>query len=414
MTLGNKTGIDARWFRLASAILSMMLIGLYQYSWTVFKNPLQEALHLGSSTVQVTFTLSTWTMTLSQPFSGYIADKHGPLLVNVIGAVIAGLGWIGSSFARNPESLYFAYGLGAAGAGAIYGIAIGIATRWFPDKRGLATGLVVFGFGFGAAVFNGPISSLVEASGYRSAFLYMGSSMLIALTVLGLLSRYPAAKWQASQNVAKTSAATSTDRDGAQRGPKEMFRTHQWWVLYFAFIMTANTGLMVTAQLTDMGTFFSISTELVLMASGVFSITNGVGRIVGGWVSDRLGRERTMSLFFVLQGILSLLLLRLGSFGVVFVVLIAAIGFFWGPIFTFFPAMIADYYGRRHTTVNYGITRQRLGRTSWRICDRCALFNVRRVYYSNPRIGHAQLWRRSASDLSSHEETLRRELRSPF
>jgi len=356
MTLGNKTGIDARWFRLASAILSMMLIGLYQYSWTIFKNPLQEALQLSSSTVQVTFTLSTWTMTLSQPFSGYIADKHGPLLINVIGAVIAGLGWIGSSFAKNPESLYFAYGLGAVGAGAIYGTAVGTATRWFPDKRGLATGLVVFGFGFGAAVFNGPISSLVEASGYRSAFLYMGSSMLIALTVLGLLSRYPTAEWQAGQSIALTGAATSTDRDGVERDPKEMFRTHQWWILYFAFIMTANTGLMVTAQLTDMGTFFSISTELVLLASGVFSITNGVGRIVGGWVSDRLGRERTMSLFFVLQGILSLLLLRLGSFGVVFVVLIAAIGFLWGPIFTFFPAIIADYYGRRHATVNYGIT----------------------------------------------------------
>ena len=348
--------MDSRWFRLASATFSMMLIGLYQYSWTILKNPLQEALQLSSSTVQLTFTLSTWTMTLSQPFSGYVADKYGPLLVNVVGAVIAGLGWIGSSFAQNPVELYLAYGLGAIGAGAIYGIAVSTATRWFSDKRGLATGLVAFGFGFGAAIFNGPISWMVGASSYHSALLYMGSAMLIVLTVLGFLTCYPTAEWQAGQSVSRSGATESSDHTGTQRGPKEMLSTRQWWVLYVAFIMTANTGLMVTAQLTDMGTFFNISAELVLLASGVFSITNGVGRIFGGWVSDRLGRERTMSLFFALQGILSLLLLRLGSTGVAFVILIAAIGLLWGPIFTFFPAIITDYYGQRHATSNYGIT----------------------------------------------------------
>ena len=333
----------------------MMLIGLYQYSWTIFKNPLQDSLLLSSSAIQLTFTLSIWAMTLSQPFSGYVADKRSPLLVNLLGAGLAGLGWIGSSFAQTAEGLYFAYGIGAIGVGAIYGIAVGMATRWFPDKRGLATGLVAFGFGFGAAVFNGPISWIVEISGYRYALLYMGSAMLLSLTALGLFSRYPSAEWQPSRRT-KTDPVVSSVRTGQQLSPRQMLRTSQWWILYIAFIMTANTGLMVTAQLTDMGKFFHVSAELVLLTSGVFSVTNGVGRIVGGWVSDRLGRGRTMSVFFALQGFLSILLLLSGSVGILFLVLVASIGFLWGPIFTFFPAIIADYYGRRHSTVNYGIT----------------------------------------------------------
>ncbi len=345
----------SRWLRLAAAMMSMMLIGLYQYSWTIYKLPIQDSLHLSSSTVQLTFTLATWAMTLSQPFSGYVADKRNPLMVSIVGAVLAGLGWIGTSFARTAEDLYLTYGAGAIGVGATYGIAVGTATRWFPDKRGLATGLVAFGFGFGAAVFNGPISWIVETSGYRSALLYMGIAMLLSLTALGLLSRYPSPEWQPSQGNSKASPVASAIH-GEQLSPRQMLGTRQWWILYFAFIMTANTGLMVTAQLTDMGKFFHVSAELVILTTGVFSITNGIGRIVGGWVSDRLGRERTMSIFFALQGFLSILLLFSGSIGALFVVLVASIGFLWGPIFTFFPAIVTDYYGRRHSTVNYGIT----------------------------------------------------------
>ncbi len=356
MTTRTESRFDVRWLRLAAAALSMMLIGLYQYSWAIFKSPLQDAVHVDSSTVQLTFTLSTWAMTLSQPFSGYVADRHGPLLVNLLGAAIAGMGWILSSFAGTPTALYLAYGLGSVGVGAIYGVAVGTATRWFPDRRGLATGLVAFGFGFGAAVFNGPIVWIGETLGYRLALLYVGVLMLIALITLGLIANFSLGEQQFTRSTTGVRGAARASFAGAQYGPREMLRTRQWWMLYVAFIMTANTGLMVTAQLADMGAFFGAPGELVVLASEVFAVTNGVGRIVGGWVSDRLGRERTMSLFFTLQGILSLLLMHLGSHGTVFVALTAAIGFLWGPIFTFFPAIIADYYGRRDSTVNYGIT----------------------------------------------------------
>jgi OFA family oxalate/formate antiporter-like MFS transporter len=135
----------------------------------------------------------------------------------------------------------------------------------------------------------------------------------------------------------------------------EMLKTRQWWLLYVAFILTANTGLMIIAQLTRMGTFFRIKQAYIVLASAVFPVTNGVGRIFGGWVSDRFGRERTMSLFFATQGAFSILLLVAGSNEAAFVALISIIGLVYGPIFTFFPSIVADYYGRR-STMNYGIT----------------------------------------------------------
>ncbi|MEM2094250.1 MAG: OFA family MFS transporter [Candidatus Bathyarchaeia archaeon] len=350
-----KVDIKARWTRLVSATLSMMLIGLYQYSWTIFKNPIQEALHQDIATVQLTFTISTWAMTLSQPFSGYFADKYGSLPVNIIGGMVVGLGWICSSLAQTINALYLAYGLGAAGVGAIYGTSMSTASRLFPERRGFATGVAAFGFGFGAALLNGPISWMVETLGYKAALQCFGLFMLGALTVFGFLSRYPSVGTH-HENPEEEVKKGLLYRTVVHYSPKQMLRTRQWWILYVTFTLTASTGLMVTAQLADMGRFFGVSSRLVLLASEVFAITNGVGRIVGGWVSDRLGRERTMSIFFTLQGVLSIMLLRLGTFEVFFVILVAAIGFLWGPIFTFFPALTADYYGRRNSTVNYGIT----------------------------------------------------------
>ena len=135
-----------------------------------------------------------------------------------------------------------------------------------------------------------------------------------------------------------------------------MVSTWQWWLIYFAFIFTVNTGLMIASQLTSMGEAFKISEGFVLIAATLFPLTNGLGRIVGGSVSDKLGRQITMTLYFSLQGVLSLLLLVLGNEEVLFVAIIVIIGLMWGPVYTFFPSLTADFYGRKNATLNYGIT----------------------------------------------------------
>ncbi len=341
---------------LAAATLSMMLVGLYQYSWTLFVKPLQGHFGWGLETVQLAFTLFVWIMTWTQPVAGYIADRRGPRLLTLIGGVVAGGGWVASSRIDTPEALYLTYGLGGVGVGMIYATSMGLASKWFPDRRGLANGFTSFGFGFGAAVMNPVIAWIIATMDFRAAFLYVGGLMLVPLVGFSLFSRYPPARWQPPHAASWRGPSTAQPRTETAYGPKAMILTRAWWQLYLAFFLTAGTGLMVTSQLNPMGQAFNLSQSIVLTAAIVFPIFNGLGRLFGGWVSDRLGREVTMTLFFTAQGLCTLLLLLLGAYEGAFITIICLIGLCWGPIFTFFPSITADYYGRTNATTNYGLT----------------------------------------------------------
>lgn len=342
--------LQSRWIILAIATISMMVIGLYQYSWTIFVTPLRDEFGWSLATVQLTFTLFVWIMTWTQPIAGYIIDRKGPRYLAILGGVIASVGWIMTSFITDSNFLYFSYSLGAVGVGIIYAISVGLASKWFPDRRGLANGFTSFGYGFGAAILNPVISLIIVNIDFRAAFLYMGIVILLVLIGLGLVARYPPSNWMPK-------VASQTVPPNLQNfTPKEIIRSRQWWQIYAAFIVTSSTGLMITSQLTPMGQAFNLSENIVLTATIVFPIFNGLGRLFGGFISDKLGREKTMTLFFALQGTCSLLLLLLGSIELLFIGIICLIGLFWGPIFTFFPSITADYFGRRHSTTNYGIT----------------------------------------------------------
>jgi OFA family oxalate/formate antiporter-like MFS transporter len=342
--------LQSRWVILAIATISMMVIGLYQYSWTIFVAPLQDEFGWSLATVQLTFTLFVWIMTWIQPIAGYIADQKGPRYLAVLGGIIASIGWIMTSFITDSTSLYVSYSIGAVGVGIIYAISVGLASKWFPDRRGLANGFTSFGYGFGAAILNPIISLIIVTIDFRAAFLYMGIVILFILIGLSLVAKYPPSSWMPKVTSLKT---TSNIQDFT---PKAIIQLHQWWQIYAAFIVTSSIGLMITSQLTPMGQAFNLSENIVLTATVVFPVFNGLGRIFGGFVSDRFGREKTMTLFFALQGICSLLLLLLGSIELLFIGIICLIGLFWGPIFTFFPSITADYFGRQHSTTNYGIT----------------------------------------------------------
>jgi OFA family oxalate/formate antiporter-like MFS transporter len=342
--------LQSRWIILAIATISMMVIGLYQYSWTIFVTPLRDEFGWSLATVQLTFTLFVWIMTWTQPVAGYIADQKGPRYLAVLGGIIASVGWIMTSFINDSTSLYFSYSLGAVGVGIIYAISVGLASKWFPDRRGLANGFTSFGYGFGAAILNPVISVIIANIDFRAAFLYMGVVILFVLIGLSLIARYPPSNWM-SQVTSQTGPQSLRDFP-----PQAVIQSRQWWQIYAAFIVTSSIGLMITSQLTPMGQAFNLSENIVLTATVVFPIFNGLGRLFGGFVSDKFGREKTMTLFFALQGTCSLLLLLLGSIELLFIGVICLIGLFWGPIFTFFPSITADYFGRQHSTTNYGIT----------------------------------------------------------
>ena len=346
----------SRWMLLAAATLSMMLIGLYQYSWTLFVKPLQVKFGWGLETIQLAFTLFVWIMTWTQPVAGYVADKRGPRQLTLLGGVLAGMGWVATSFTETPEALYLTYGLGAIGVGMTYATSVGLASKWFPERRGLANGFTSFGYGFGAAILNPAISWIITSMDFRAAFMYIGGVMLVTLFLLSFIKRYPPSNWLPHEATSKRSIQATKAEAENEFNPRDMIKTRAWWHLYLAFFLTASTGLMVTSQLNPMGQAFNLSQSIVLTAAIAFPIFNGLGRIFGGWVSDKLGREVTMTLFFAAQGVSALLLLLLGSNEIAFITIICLIGLCWGPIFTFFPSITADYYGRKNSTTNYGLT----------------------------------------------------------
>ena len=340
----------SRWVYLSMVMLANLMIGLYQYSWTLFALPIRDEFGWQMPAIQLTFTLCVWIMTWSQPISGFFMDRRGPKLLTTVAALLCGFGWIAASYVDSIWELYVVYGLGSIGVGIFYAAAVGVASKWFPEKRGLAIGLAIFSYGFGAAIFNPIISFMIHSVGFRWAFLSMGIIMLVILLSSSQIIKYP----YTSQ--LKQTASLKFTRDERQFTPREMIMTWQWWLIYLAFIFTANTGLMVASQMTAIGEAFNIPEMYILITATSYPIMNGLGRIIGGVVSDRIGRERTMSLYCATQGLLSLALLSLGFNPLCFILLLTLIGTLWGPIFTFVPSIIADYYGRENSTANYGIT----------------------------------------------------------
>lgn len=350
----------SRWWQLAGCIVMMMAIANLQYAWTLFTIPLTKALNAPLSAVQIAFTLFILFETWLVPFEGYLIDRLGARLVVMVGGVLVGLSWIGSGMASSLGGLYAWYAIGGAGAGAVYGACMGMALKWFPDRRGLAAGLTAGSYGFGTALTILPIQSMINASGYQSAFVTWGVIQGLVVTVVSLFVTAPPEGWRPTgwtpaPGVASFQAVES-------RTPGQMLQSGTFYLLYFMMALVAFGGLMVTAQLKPMAASYGLDRTVVLlgltslsMALMLDRILNGLTRPFWGWISDHIGRYNTMGLAFALEGLAIVALLQLVHHPIWFVVLTGATFFAWGEIFSLFPATIGDLFGPRYATTNYGI-----------------------------------------------------------
>ncbi|MEM1982785.1 MAG: OFA family MFS transporter [Sulfolobales archaeon] len=337
-----------KWVILLSSMFVMMIISIYQYSWSLFAYAISNELRWSLTTISLAFTVFVYASTFIQPFSGFLADKYGSRKLALLSSVLVGLGFLLSSHISSPAELYLTYGLGSLGVGTLYGIATATAIKWFPGRKGLATGIVTFGFGAGASLFNLPIQELVITNGFRYAFTYVGLFMLIALVPFSYLLIYP--------KVSVQNKSVDKDLSEVNYGPIKMLKTWQWYLIYLTFIITPAAALMFGAQIKLMAAEFNIPTPYLNMVLVVFPLANGLSRIIAGILSDRIGREVTMALFYVLLGIS---LLGLSSFGwvpLMFLIFTFAASLLGGAPYTFYPSIIGDYYGIKYATVNYGIT----------------------------------------------------------
>jgi OFA family oxalate/formate antiporter-like MFS transporter len=361
--VGARGPLFGRWWQLLFGVICMSMIANLQYGWTLFVNPIDEKYEWGRAAIQVAFTIFVLTETWLVPIEGYLVDKYGPRIVVVISSVLVGLSWVMNSFADSLAMLYVAAAIGGIGAGAVYGTCVGNALKWFPDRRGLASGLTAMGFGAGSALTIIPISSMIQADGYEATFLFFGLMQGIVVFVLGwfLVAPGPGFKPPAAASAAVSAAATPA----REYAPLEMIRTPVFWVMYVMFVLMATGGLMATAQLAPIATDFRIADVPVSLlgitlpaltfALSIDRVLNGVTRPFFGWVSDRIGREQTMFIAFALEGVGILMLSAFGANPVAFVLLTGLVFFAWGEIYSLFPATCADAYGRKFAAGNYGL-----------------------------------------------------------
>jgi OFA family oxalate/formate antiporter-like MFS transporter len=348
-----------RWGQLIFGIICMVMIANLQYGWTLFVNPIDQKYHWGRAAIQVAFTIFVLTETWLVPIEGYLIDKFGPRVMIGGSGVLVAIAWAINSIADSLFLLYVGAAIGGIGAGVIYGGSVGNALKWFPDRRGLAAGLTAAGFGAGSALTVIPIANMIQSSGYQSAFLWFGLGQGIVVVLVALFLRAPK---PGEVNAPAAPAVAQTKRD---YGPAEVLRTPVFWVMYAMFVMVGAGGLMATAQLAPIAKDFNvggipvsilgITLPALTFALSIDRVLNGFCRPFFGWVSDNIGRENTMFIAFLAEGIGIWLLYLNASDPLLFVLLSGVVFFAWGEIYSLFPATCTDIYGRTFATTNYGL-----------------------------------------------------------
>jgi MFS transporter, OFA family, oxalate/formate antiporter len=357
---GTKTSASAKWIQLLMGFIVMMTISSPQYVWTLFTGPLQKTTGALLSDVQWTITILIVLQTWLAPIQGWLVDRFGPRLLIGTGALLSGLGWVATASIQTLPGLYLTYGLMCGlGTGIVYIGVVGLMVKWFPNQRGFATGVAASGYGFGAILTTFPIDAMIRSSGYEQTLLVFGS-MFAAIGLLAAVFLKAPDEAYANEDAERYGARSSRSFT-----PAQMVKTRIFWLMFIMMSMMSTGGLMVITQFKSFAQSFGIDGNTTVTIFGVVMtaipaaltfdrITNGLTRPFFGWLSDRIGRENTMAIAFILEGIAIALLLHYRSDPFMLVVLSGLVFFGWGEIFSLFPATLTDTFGPRHATTNYG------------------------------------------------------------
>jgi len=350
----------SRWGYLAICVICMVMIANLQYGWTLFVNPINKAQGWSIASIQFAFAIFIALETWLTPIEGWIVDvlgpHRGPKLMVAFGGIMVAIGWVINSYAATLGMLYLGAIISGIGGGAVYATCVGMAVKWFPDRRGLAVGLTAAGYGAGAALTVVPIQYVIAHYGYSAAFLWFGIVQGGLVFVLALLLRGPEAGEMAAAPPPKVAQSAGS------YSPKDVLISPVFWLLYVMFVMVSASGLMATAQIAPIAADFKVGDQIMFFGATTLTaaliidnVANGTARPLFGWISDHIGRELTMALAFGLGGVSYWLLGALGHEPWAFVIFAALIFLTWGEIFSLFPSTCTDTFGPKFATVNLSL-----------------------------------------------------------
>ncbi len=345
------------WVQLTLGILCMMTVANLQYGWPLFIKPIGEKFNWYRPAIDVSFTIFILVQTWLVPVEGWFIDKYGSRPLVMVGGLLAGLGWMLNAYTDSLQMLYLAALVGGIGAGCVYGACVANALKWFPTRRGLAVGLTAAGYGAGAAITVGPIGDVLKSSGFEHAFLTFGIGQGIIIMIAGAFLLKPTDAITQKQPILPGATLYNAR-------PMEMLREPTFWVMYLMFTLMVAAGTIVTTQLGPLAKDFGITKTTAIpvlawltltMAQDIGRVVNGLTRPFFGGIADRLGRESTMCVAFLLFAAASIAMATIGSSPLVFVILLVCIPMFWGEVYALFPATCADSFGAKHVATNAGM-----------------------------------------------------------
>src|ERR1700737_172910 len=342
-----------RWVIAIAGVFFQIALGAV-YAWSVFRAPLAKQFGWSISAITLTFTISIFVLGFAAFFGGLWLNRKGPRIVALTGGALYGLGVFLASFSHSLLWLYLSYGvIGGIGLGLGYIVPVAVLVKWFPDRRGLITGIAVGGFGAGALITPPGATRPIQSVGVLNTFAYLGIAYLIVTIISGSFMQNPPDGWK-PEGWSPTASQTS-QRAGHAFVLGEALRTWQWYALWVLLFLNTCAGISVISQ--EASIFQELAGASAIVAAGMVglaSIGNAVGRVFWAWVSDLITRRATFAVMFVLQVLLFWFFPNIATVSLMTVVTFVVLMCYGGGFGTM-PAFAADYFGPKNVGPIYGL-----------------------------------------------------------
>ncbi len=344
-----------RWLIAVAAVIMQICLGAV-YGWSVFVHPLMDLGHWTLTQVSLTFTLAIAFLGVGTVIGGLWLDRVGPRLVASVAGLLYGAGFLITTWAVNHGSLswiYWGYGvMSGIGMGMGYICPVATITKWFPDRRGLMTGIAVMGYGAGALVMSPIAARRILAVGVAQTFFEFGIAYLIVVVLTAQTYVNPPEGWRPAgwePRTAVSRAASTRDYTVS-----EAMKTWRFWLLWIMLFLSVSAGIMIISQASPMAQqIVGISAVAASGIVGVISIFNAIGRVFWAWVSDYFGRANTYLTIYVIYAVMFFLLPHATAESA-FTIIVAVIGLCYGGGFGVMPSFTADFFGARYMGGIYG------------------------------------------------------------
>lgn len=343
------TKIKNRYGVLISGMLVQLCAGII-YMWSVFKGPVAEHLEWDPAQAALTSSIMLSIFVFGIIVGGRVQDIIGPKYVTAAGSILISLGMILTAFVTKqaPWLVYITYGMiGGLGVGTVYTATVSVIQKWFPDKRGFATGFMVAAFGFSLVIFAPITTSLLSKTSVPSTFITFGIIFLIVCVFCSLRLENPPADYAPPGFVAAKAHATKK-----QYTTSEMLKTRQFYLITLSLLCILPAYFILNPLFITLGADRGLSKEMAVLGVMITGIASAAGRLITSWVSDLIGRKRAVCgiILITMVSILTMIIAQ----GVLFIVCIAAIAFSFGGAAGVYPAITADNFGTKHMGLNYG------------------------------------------------------------